>query len=264
MSKVIGVLSLKGGVGKTSSVFSLGAALSSLGKKVLLVDANFSSPNLGIHLNIIDPEYTLHHVIGDNLTIHSAIHELEDFHVLPSSVFPHKLVDPLELKKKLKDVKKLYDFILIDSSPALNRETLAAMTASDELFVVSTPDFSTLSMTLKAIKLAKQKGTPISGLILNKVYNKKFELSLDNIEKTGEVPILAVIPHDVNVLRAQANFMPAVHHRPNANSSLEYRRLASCLANENFKEPFKLNTVFKIVPKKEQVNRDIFYNSVFQ
>jgi MinD-like ATPase involved in chromosome partitioning or flagellar assembly len=263
MGKVIGVLSLKGGVGKTSSVVSLGAALSSLGKKVLLVDANFSSPNLGIHLNIIDPEQTLHHVIGDDLGVHSAIHELDDFHVLPSSVFPHKVIDPLELKRKLKDVKRSYDFILIDSSPALNRETLAAMTASDELFVVSTPDFSTLSMTLKAIRLAKQKGTPISGLILNKVYNKKFELSLENIEKTGEVPILAVIPHDVNVLRAQASFVPAVHHKPNSSSSLEYRRLASCIANEKFDEPFKLKTVFRISPRKEQVNRDVFYNSVF-
>ncbi|MEA3413986.1 MAG: AAA family ATPase [Nanoarchaeota archaeon] len=263
MGKIIGVLSLKGGVGKTSSVVSLGASLASLGKKVLLVDANFSSPNLGIHLNIIDPVQTLHHVIGDNSAIHSAIHELDYFHVLPASVFPHKIIDPLELKKKLKDIKNLYDFILIDSSPALNRETLATMTASDELFVVSTPDFSTLSMTLKAIKLAKQKGTPISGLILNKVYNKKFELSLDNIEKTGEVPILAVVPHDVNVLRAQANFVPAVYYKSNSNSSLEYKRLASCLANEIFKEPFKLKTVFKVNPKKEQVNRDIFYNAVF-
>ena len=56
MSRFIAIVSGKGGVGKTSSVVSLGSALASIGKKVLLVDANFSAPNLGIHLNIIDPE----------------------------------------------------------------------------------------------------------------------------------------------------------------------------------------------------------------
>ena len=56
MGKIIGVLSLKGGVGKTSSVVSLGAALSHFGKRVLLVDANFSTPNLGIHLDVVNPE----------------------------------------------------------------------------------------------------------------------------------------------------------------------------------------------------------------
>ena len=55
MAKIIGVLSLKGGVGKTSVVSSLGDALSDFGKKVLLVDANYSAPNLGLHFNIVDP-----------------------------------------------------------------------------------------------------------------------------------------------------------------------------------------------------------------
>jgi len=62
MGKAIGVISLKGGVGKTSIVVALGAALSELGKKVLLVDGNLSSPNLGLHLNIINPEKTIHDI----------------------------------------------------------------------------------------------------------------------------------------------------------------------------------------------------------
>ena len=63
MGKVIGIVSLKGGVGKTSVVTALGAAISEFNKKVLLVDANFSAPNLGLHLNIINPEVTIHDVL---------------------------------------------------------------------------------------------------------------------------------------------------------------------------------------------------------
>ncbi|MBU2612418.1 MAG: MinD/ParA family protein, partial [Nanoarchaeota archaeon] len=159
MGKVIGILSLKGGVGKTTSVVSLGAALASFGKKVLLVDANFSAPNLGIHLNLIEPQKTIHHVLSGDAEIEEAVYDFENLHVIPASVYPKKQFDPLKLKEKLKKIKNKYDFILIDSSPSLNNETLATIISADELFVVSTPDYSTLTMTLKAIAVAKKRGT---------------------------------------------------------------------------------------------------------
>ncbi len=137
MAKTIGVLSLKGGVGKTSSVVALGDALSSLGKKVLLVDANFSAPNLGIHFNILDPETTLHDVLSKKANITQAIYKIgERLHLLPSGVFANNQINPMKLRDKLNYLKKYYDVILIDSSPALNDETMAAMYASDELLVV--------------------------------------------------------------------------------------------------------------------------------
>ena len=62
--KIIGIISLKGGVGKTSSVANLGAVLASeFNKKVLVVDANFSAPNLGLHLGLVEPKVTIHDVL---------------------------------------------------------------------------------------------------------------------------------------------------------------------------------------------------------
>jgi len=247
MGRVIGILSLKGGVGKTSSVVALGAALAYFGKKVLLVDANFSAPNLGIHLNVIEPEKTIHHVLTGDCKIGEAVYSLEGFDMIPASIYPKKKFDPLLLRDKLRELKRKYDFILIDSSPSLNAETLAAMISSDELFVVSTPDYSTLSMTLKAIGIARKKNTPISGLILNKVYNKNFELSLENIEKVSEVPVLAVIPHDINVLKSQAHSIPSTYFKPRSNLSIEYKKLAACLAGERYTPP-RMREIFKRTP----------------
>jgi len=263
MGKVIGILSLKGGVGKTSSVVSLGAALASFGKKVLLIDANFSAPNLGIHLNVINPEKTIHHVLNGDFPMKDAVHNLEEFDVVPASIYPKKQFNPLKLKEKLKNLKSEYDFVLIDSSPSLNDETLAAILSSDELFVVSTPDYSTLTMTLKAINLAKKKGTPISGMILNKVYGNKFEIKMEDIEKASEVPILAVIPHDASVLKAQYYFTPSTSLKPNSNLSVEYKKLAACLVGEKY-NPFRFRGIFqKMSPKRQDVNRELFYKAVF-
>lgn len=264
MGKSIGILSLKGGVGKTSVVVSLGDALASFGKKVLLVDGNFSAPNLGLHLNIIDPEITLHDVLNRTSSINDSISNLENFDVIPSKIFTNMKINPFDLRDKLKSLKKKYDIILIDSSPNLNEATLAVMLASDEIFIITTPDCPTLSTTLKAVKLAKQRGIPISGLILNKVYNKGFEISLDDIEKIIELPVLAVIPHDLNFSRALSEFTPLPSFKPNSRASIEYKKLAGALIGERYKPRFNLRDFINITPRKEEINREVFYESMFK
>jgi septum site-determining protein MinD len=264
MGKVIGIVSLKGGVGKTSVVVALGAAIAGFGKKVLLVDANFSSPNLGLHLNVINPEKTIHHVLSRKINIKDAILKLDNFDILPASIFENIKINPLQLKDKIKFLKRKYDVILIDSCPVLSEDTLAVILASDLLLAVTTPDHSTLSTTIKAVKIAKQRGTPITGLILNKVYNKNFELSLKDIEETSDVPIMAVLPHDINVLKALSKFTPSTNYKPNSEGSIEYKKLAATLIGEKYK-PIKLKKLFRwIVPEKQEINRTIFYERVFR
>ena len=265
MGKTIGVVSLKGGAGKTSVVASLGFALSEFGKKVLLIDGNLSSPALGLHLNIIDPEKTLHHVLDRIVNPRDAIYECEEgFHIMPASIFEKTQVSPLKLKDKIKGLKRLYDIILIDSSPSLDEETLAVMLASDEILVVTTPDHPTLSATIKAIKLAKQRGTPISGLILNKVHNKNFEISLKDVENTLEIPVLAVIPYDVSVLKSLFKMKPYTSYKPKSKGSTEYKKLASALIGQKYKQTKLKNFFRKITPQKQEINREIFYKRIFK
>lgn len=259
---IIGVVSIKGGVGKTTAVANLGAALShEFGKKVLLVDANFSAPNLGLHLGIINPQYTLHDVLADKISIGKAIVQHEGgFHVLPASLVPSK-IDPFKLKKKLEPLRQFYDTILIDSSPTLNEEILATMLASDQLLVVTSPDYPTLSCTLHAIKVAKQRKTPIAGLILNHVRGKEFELTLDDVEKTAEVPVLAIVNDDIKILEALANTTPVTLHAPERDAVIEYKKLAAALVGETFKDR-RLKARFRSFflaaePSRVDVNRSL-------
>jgi septum site-determining protein MinD len=264
MCKVIGVISLKGGVGKTSTVLALGGAFSRLGKKVLLVDGNLSAPNLGLHLNIIEPEKSLHDILQRRYNPSESINSLDNFDVITSRILDDENVENFSLKKKLGFIKNNYDVIIIDSSPKLDDETLAVMLASDELIVVTTPDVPTLGTTIKAVKLAKKRGTPISGLVLNKVYNKNFEISLKDVEETLNLPVMAVIPYDINFLKALSKFKPLTEHNPGSEASEEYMKLAGTLIGEKYK-PVKLRYLFRwINPKKQDVNRIIFYDSLFK
>ncbi|MFW5847253.1 MAG: AAA family ATPase [Nanoarchaeota archaeon] len=265
-AKIISIVSLKGGVGKTTSVISLGVAMSNLGKRVLLVDGNFSAPNLGLHLKVLDPDVTIQHVLDRKANINDAIYRCGNFDLIPASVFYKAAKNPLKLKDKLKYLKRRYDVILIDSSPSLNNETLASILSADEIVVVATPDYPTLSVSIKAIKTAKQRGIPISGLILNKVHDKDFEISEQDIEETLEIPIMAKIPHDLNILKAVSEFIPSGISRPNSKSSLEFKMLASNLIGEKFSPSIfqRLFTLGGILgPKRQDVNREIYYQSMF-
>jgi len=259
MGQIIGIISLKGGVGKTSSVANLGAALASeFGKKVLVVDANFSAPNLALHLGLVNPEATIHDVLLDKTNAEEAIYEHESgFHLMPGAYISRK-INPFKLKQKISHLKNSYDFIIIDSSPNLNDEMLATMVASDKLFVVTSPDYPTLSTTLRAVRLAKQKKTPIAGLILNRVRNKKFELSLKEIEDAAEVPIMSVLPEDIRVLEALANTTPVSIHKPKANISIEYKKLAAALIGEEYNDTRlwpRLKGLFIKDVAKDNINR---------
>ncbi|MEK6860779.1 MAG: AAA family ATPase [Nanoarchaeota archaeon] len=261
MSKVIGIIAIKGGVGKTSCSANLGAALAyEFNKRVLLVDANFSAPNLALHFGLADPEATLHDTLSNKAKIGDAIYEYDkNLHIIPGSMLNEK-INPFKLREKLHKLKDLYDVIIIDSSPNLNNEILATMLASDELFVVTSPDFPTLSCTMHAVKVAKQRKTPISGLILNRTRNKGFELTLEDIEKNTGVPIVAVLKDDIKVLESVANTKPVVVHSPLSDVSIEYKKLAAAIVNEDYDDPRFFNKLIGLFNKKVQkseINRNL-------
>ena len=233
MSKIFGVVALKGGVGKTTVVSNLGASLArDYGKKVLMVDANFSTPHLGLHLGLLAPKYTLHHVLNDDHSIFEAIYQHElGFHIIPGKLAPFG-TNALELRDKLEELRDVYDVILIDSSPSLDEQMYATMAASDELLVVSSPDYPTLSSTIHAISVADKREAKIRGIVINKAYKKKFELKKKDIEEASGAKILSVIPENFKVLSALSRMKPMVVNFPRQNVSVEYKKLAGSLVGE--------------------------------
>lgn len=267
MGRTIGIIAIKGGVGKTTISSSLASDLvNHYGKRVLLVDGNYSAPNLGLHMDILEPEKTIHDVLEGGVRIENAIHNRFGVDVIPGSYVYEKDINVLRLKDRLKTVKDNYDFIIIDSSPSMNEEVLSTMLASDNLFVVTTPDYPTLSCSLKAAKLAKQRGKPISGIIINKIRNPKYELNIDEIEEGLGIPVVAKISDDMNNVGALFMRIPTSVYYKKSRFSKEINKLSAALSGMKERRGV-LRTLFSPNFGKEEVNRQLlresFYKSIF-
>ncbi len=265
MSKTLGIISIKGGVGKTTVAASLAADLvNNYQKKVLLIDANFSSPNLGLHMDILSPETSIHHVLDDKAKIQSAIHNKFGVDVVPGEYVYNSQINYFKLKDAIKKVKNNYDFVILDSSPSLNDELLSTMLASDNLFVVTTPDYPTLSCSLKAAKLAKQRGKPISGIIINKTRDPEFEITLKEIEETTEIPVIAKIPDEKSATRSIFTRIPIPVYKNRSSFAKEISRLSSALTDQPH-NPSLLERIFRLNYRREEINRQLlrktFYDS---
>lgn len=264
MGKVIGIISIKGGVGKTTVATSLASDLVNYwGKKVLLIDANYSAPNVGLHMDITKPVKTIHDVLSGKANIIGAIHKRFGVDVIPGSYICNKGINTLKLKNRIESVRKDYDFVIIDSSPSLNDEMLSTIMASDNLFVVSTPDYPTLVCSLRAAVLAKEKGRPIAGIVLNKLRDPKYELNIEEIEGATGIPVVARIPDDKTSMKAVFSGVPIPVCDKKSAFAKEVNRLSAALNNEGEKKSF-WRSLLPFKPNKEEINRQVLRESLYE
>jgi len=235
MSKIISVISGKGGVGKTTLVSNLGAALTKHGKNVVIIDGNVTTPNLSLHLGIPFYPVTLHDVLRDNVPIESAIYEHHTgMKIIPASLSIDALkgVDIDKLEEALSSLLNKTDIIIIDSAAGLGKEALASMSVADELLIVTNPELPAVTDALKTIKIAKDNGIRVLGVVVNRIKGLKHEIPISDIRSMLEVPIISMVPEDLAVPKSIAKKLPVVHHKPHSKSSVEFHKLASKIVGE--------------------------------
>lgn len=192
--KVIAITNQKGGVGKTTTTFNLGVGLMNQGNKVLLIDADPQS-SLTVALGWKTPDNLdvtlaseMMAVIDDRPTDGDAaiLHHKEGVDIVPSNIELSGMETALfntmsreyVLKNYISDLKKNYDYILIDCMPSLGMMTVNALTAADSVIIPSQPSFLSakgLDLLLRSISKVKRSINPnlsIDGILFTMVDNR--------------------------------------------------------------------------------------------
>ena len=225
MAKVYAIISGKGGVGKTTTAINLGTSLNQLGEDVIIVDANLTTPNVGIHLGAPIVPTTLNHVLNKQAKIEDAIYEHESgTKIMPASLSLKETqkIDYNKLPKVLKKLKKITNHVLIDSAAGLGQEARSAIKASDEIIIVTNPEMAAVTDALKTIKLAEEMNKPVIGVIITRHQGKRTEMSLANIKDMLETNLLGIIPEDDCVKESQVMKNAVIHTHPRSKAAKNY------------------------------------------
>jgi len=240
MTKVITITSGKGGVGKTTTAINLGAALNYFGKDVIIVDANLTTPNIGLHLGAPIVPVSLNHVLSGKAKIADAIYEHESgTKIIPSSLSVKELrrINHSKLKEVSKKLRKIADFVIFDSAAGLGEEALAALESGDELIIVTNPEIPAVTDALKTSKVIEELGKEVKGVIITRFKGTKNDMPIANVRDMLELPILGVIPEDKNMSEALAMKDALIHTHPRSKAARAYKSVAAKLAGVNYKEP---------------------------
>jgi cell division ATPase MinD len=235
MTRVIVFASGKGGVGKSTVSCNVAMALHLAKKNVVLIDANVTTPNQSIMLGLSEKGPTLHDVLSGSLNIESAIYKTKDgLKVIPGGLSFHNLKVHFkkQLAKSLISLLGKVDYIIIDSSAGLGKESELAIKAADELVLVTNPELPALTDALRAKKMAEENRVALLGVIINKKTGLEFDLDEKNIQDFLELPILGVIPHDVYVMKSVYEKRPVVLSYPNSKSAKAIRQIVNNISKE--------------------------------
>ncbi len=238
--RVIGVISGKGGVGKTSITVNLGIALKQIGKEVTLVDADFSASNLGVYLGRYDHPVKIQKVLHDEASVNQAIfrHPTGVKAITSSNEINQVEPDTTKLRELLETASKDSDYVLVDCPPGLNQTIENIIESCDELMIVTMPTQTSGLNAAQVIEKSKQLHKPILGTIMNMVENNpEKELVEREVEMMTESHILGKVPYDPEMKEALFENTPLVLHNDLSPAAIEIRRLAHSLEGQRFQEP---------------------------
>jgi chromosome partitioning protein len=243
VARVLAVANQKGGVAKTTTVHSLGAALAERGRSVLLVDLD---PQACLTYSTgVDPdelEVSLHDVLMGRTAPGDAIVAVDGLDLLPATIDlagaeVHLLTRPGRehaLERALRTVESRYEVILIDCPPSLGVLTINGLTAAQRVLIplqcetLSHRGVGQLMETISDVRSFTNSDLEIEGVVAT-MFDSRTRLAQDTLASVRDAYGLAVleppVPKSVRVAEAPGRGCSVLRHAPRSPAAAAYREL---------------------------------------
>jgi septum site-determining protein MinD len=239
--KVVTVTSGKGGVGKTTATANLGISLASLGKKVVVIDADIGLRNLDVIMGLENRiVYDLVDIVEGRAKLRQAMikhKKFEDLFLIPAAQTRDKMsVSPKDMVELTDKLREDHDFVLIDSPAGIERGFRNAIEPADEVLIVTNPEVSAVRDADRIIGLIEAADKGPGKLIINRLKTemvKKGEmLSADDVFDILSLEIVGIIPEDEFVLSASNSGVP-VSLNESSRAGMAFANVARRITGED-------------------------------
>ena len=241
-TKIISICNHKGGVGKTTTVASLGASLARLGRSVLVVDLDAQS-NLTSSLMVGEPERTTYEAMKERKSLPVVeLPSVPGLFLSPASLdlagVELEIASYMEREKILKDVLDEvagdYDYILLDCPPSLGLLTLNALTASTDVLIPLTAEalpsrglqriLDIVSMTQKRLN----KELRLAGILITRYEKSNLTQTVEEAlrGRYGSLVFETKIRKNVSLAEAPLSMRSILDYAPGSNGAKDYKSLA--------------------------------------
>lgn len=237
MSKIFVISSGKGGVGKSTTAINLAAALNALKEDVVLVDANLTTPDIGVYLGAPIVPVSLTHVLLNKAEVDEAVYEHESgTKIIPCSLSVKEMekINPDKLQDVAKRLRKISEYVILDSAAGLGEDSMAAIDACDEVILVANPELPSVTDALKTAKIAESRGKIVRGVIITRVKKDGLDMPYMNVKDMLEMPILGIVPEDKAVRRSHLMKNAVYHTHPKSKAARAYHEIAKKLTGKTY------------------------------
>lgn len=246
LSKIIAIANQKGGVGKTTTSVNLGACLSTLGRKVLIVDIDpQGNTTSGVGINKADVEYCIYDILINDVHPSQTIVEtgLPNLKLIPATIqlagaeveLVPTISREVRLKKALATVRNDYDYILIDCPPSLGLLTINSLTAADSVLIPIQCEYyaleglSQLLNTIRIVQKHLNTSLQIEGVLCT-MFDARTNLGIQVIEEVKKYfqqkVYQTVIPRNVRLSEAPSHGQSIITYDPKSKGAEVYLELA--------------------------------------
>lgn len=241
MGEAIVVTSGKGGVGKTTTTANIGLMLAHMGKRVALIDADLGLRNLDVVLGLENRiVYDITHVASMETELRFALvkdKRYPNLVLLPASQAKHKEdLSPKDVELIIADLKKDYDYILVDCPAGVDRGFRNATCGVDSAIVVTTPEIPAVRDADRAIGMLEDMNIK-SRVVINRIRPRMIKnggmLPIDEIMGILSAELLGVIPDDDDIIASTNKAEPSVIGRPNSAGGIAYSNITRRILGEN-------------------------------
>lgn len=242
--QVIVVTSGKGGVGKTTTTASIGAALALKGKRTLVVDADIGLRNLDVILGLENRiVFNLVDVARDVCKPSQALIKSKksaNLYLLPASQTDDKdVVSEEDVKRVLEQYRGEFHYILVDSPAGIEQGFKNACAGADSAIIVSTPEVSAIRDADRVIGLLAARGVDPM-LVVNRLDPQMVRrgdmLSVPDVQDILGIELLGVVVRDDNIIVAANNGEPVVYN-PGSEAGQAFSRIAGRICGEDIPIP---------------------------